>query len=195
MSSHVPPLDVPRPSLISVAQYGALASDGLRYEHAGGGLGPDEPRWMELHQFGVADPGTGVERQTERIASALVATRGAVAPDPGVAAGGEDDGIGVDHITRPVVEIKPVRAEDDSVAYEQPGDVGGVDDRDVEPGGTIRQRPLNLETRVVAGERGTPERVGAKEPLGNASVGLPREGKTIVEEVLNPTRSHALLPP
>ncbi len=74
---------------------------------------------MELHELGVADPAAGLDGEAEGVAGVLVATRRGPAPDAGVAARGEDHGVGVDHVARAVGQVEAVRAEDGVVAHQE----------------------------------------------------------------------------
>jgi hypothetical protein len=71
----------------------------------------------------------------------------------------------VDDVAGAVLQIEAVRAEDDMVADEELGDVNGVEDRDLQLRGAIDERALNLETRVVTGERRAAESVRPEQPL------------------------------
>ena len=115
----------------AVAQDAALPAGRLGDEGAGRVLGLDQAGRVELHQLGVADPAAGLDREAERVAGVLVATRRGAAPDPGVAAGREDHRVGVDDVAGAVLQVEAVRAEDDVVADQEPGDVDGVEDRDL----------------------------------------------------------------
>ena len=142
---------------------------------------------MELHELGIADPAAGIHREAERVAGVLVATRRGVTPDPGVAAGGEDDRVGVDDVTGPVAQVEAVRAEDDVVADEEPRDVRGVEDRHVQLRDTVEERSLDLEARVVARERGAAEGVRTEEALRDPPVLLAVEPHAVSFEVLDAT--------
>ena len=86
---------------------------------------------MKLDELGIADPAAGLHGETERVARVLVAPRRGVTPDPRVAAGRQDDRVGVDDVARAVLKVEAVGAEDGIVPDEQPGDVDGVEDRDL----------------------------------------------------------------
>ena len=130
---------------------------------------------MELHELGVADPGAGVDREAERVARVLVTPRRAVAPDPGMAAGREDDGVGVDDVARAVFQVEAVGAEDHPVSMQEPRDVHGVEDRDLQLGGAADEGSLDLEAGEVTGECRATVRVSSEEPLRDAPVRLAGE--------------------
>ena len=71
------------------------------------------------------------------------------------------------------------------VADEEPGDVDGVEDRDLELRGAIDERPLDLEAGVVAGERRAAEGVRTEEALRDPPVVLPGEAHAVAFEVLD----------
>jgi hypothetical protein len=171
----------------SGAEYAALPAGGLGDERAGRVLGLDEPGWVKLHELGIANPASGVHCEPERVAGVLVATRRGVTPDPRVAAGGEDDRVSVDDVTGPLTQVEAVRAEDDVVADEEPRDVSGVEDRHVQLRDTVEERPLDLEARVVAGERGAAEGVRTEEALRDPPVLLAVEPHAVSFEVVDAT--------
>ena len=103
----------------AVAQDAALAPRRLRDERAGGVLGFDEARRVELHELRIADAGAGLDGQAEGVAGVLVPARGRAPPDARVAAGGEDHRVGVDEVAGAVAEVEAVGAEDDVVAHEE----------------------------------------------------------------------------
>ncbi len=148
-----------------VAEDAALAARCLRHERTGRVHRLEEAGRMELHELRIADTAAGLHGETERVPGILVAARRAVAPEPGMAAGCEDDGVRVDHAACSIFDVEAVRAEDHVVADEQSGDVGRIEDRDTELHGTVHQRPLDLQAGVVAGERGAAPGVRAEESL------------------------------
>ena len=99
----------------AVAEDAALAAGGLADQGAGRVLRLDDARGVELHQLGVAQPAAGLDGEPERVAGVLVAARGGATPDAGVAAGREDDRVGVDEVAGAVVEVEAVGAEDGTV--------------------------------------------------------------------------------
>ena len=102
-----------------VAQDSALAASRLGYQCARGVLWLDQPGRMELDELRIADPPARLERQTERVTGVFVAARRRASPDPGMPTGSEDDGICMDLVAGPVLQVKAVRTEDDVVSDEQ----------------------------------------------------------------------------
>src|SRR5699024_12557492 len=96
-------------------------------------------------------------------------------PDAVVAAGGEDDGIGVDPVAGAVDDVEAVGAEDAAASDEQLRDVDAGEDRDVQGLGTMDEGALDLQTRVVSGESGATPGVGAEEALRDPTDVLLRE--------------------
>ena len=131
----------------AVAQDAALAARRLADQGAGRALGLDDARGVELHELGVAQPAAGLDGEPERVAGVLVAARRGAPPDAVVAAGGEDDRVGVDEVARAVFEVEAVGAEDRAVVvHEDARDVHGVEDRHVQLRGPV--------DRACAGSRG-----------------------------------------
>ena len=150
--------------------------------------GSMRPDGWNCTSSGSRMPAAGLHGEAERVAGVLVAARRGAPPDAGVAAGGEDDGVGVDDVARAVVEVEAVRAEDDVVVDQEPGDVDRVEDRDLELRGAVDERALDLQAGVVAGERGAAEGVRAEEPLRDPPVVLAGERHAVAFEVLDAAR-------
>src|SRR5699024_1376998 len=125
-----------------VGEDAAFAAGGLGDQRSGGVLGFDDARGVELDELGVAESGTGLDGQTEGVAGVLVPTRWGPPPDAVVAAGGEDDGIGVDPVAGAVDDVEAVGAEDAAASDEQLRDVDAVEDRDVQGLGTMNEGAL-----------------------------------------------------
>ena len=102
-----------------------------------------------------------------------------------MAAGRENDRVGVDDVAGAVLQVEAVGAEDDVVADEEPGDVDGVEDRDLQLRGAVDERALDLEAGVVTGERGAAEGVRAEEALRDPPVLLSGERHAVALEVLD----------
>jgi hypothetical protein len=96
---------------------------------------------------------------------------------------GEDDRIRVDEVARAIGEIKAVRAENGPVVHQV------VENRDVELSCPVDERPLDLEARVVARERGAAVRVRAEEPLRDPPVVLTSERHPIPLKVMGVDRA------
>ncbi len=58
----------------TVAEDAAFATGCLGDERAGCVFGLDQPGRVKLHELGIADPATGLHRETKRVAGVLVAT-------------------------------------------------------------------------------------------------------------------------
>ncbi len=128
----------------------------------------------------------GLDGEAERVARVLVATRRGAPPDAVVPAGGEDDRIGVDEVSRAVLEVEAVGAEHRAVVVDEDArDVDRVEDRHVQLRGPVDQRALDLEPGVVARERRATVGVGAEEALRDATVVLAGERHAIALEVLD----------
>jgi len=104
-----------------------------------------------------------------------------------VTAGGEDDSVRVDNVPGAVVQVEAVRAEGNVVADEEFCDVDRIEDRNLQLHGAVNQGSLDLEARVVTGERGPAEGVRTEESLRDASVFLSSEGHAVALEVLDAT--------
>lgn len=157
----------------------------LGHERPRGILRFHEPGRVELDELGIADPGSGLHGETPGVAKVLFASRGGAAPDPRMPAGGENDGVGVDAVATAVLQIEAVRTEHDAIAHEESRDVDRVENRDPELRRAMQKRALDLEPRVVAGERGAAPRVRAEEALGDPSVLLSCEAHAIAFEILD----------
>ncbi len=103
-----------------VAEDPAFTAGGLRHQSARGVLRFDDARRVELDELSVADSPARQRCQPEGIAGVLVAARRGVPPDPGVPAGGEHDGVGVDDHSCAVDDVEPVGTEDLVVRHQQP---------------------------------------------------------------------------
>ena len=170
----------------AVGEDAALAAGRLADQGAGRALGLDDARRVELHELGVAQPPARLDGEAERVARVLVAPRRGAPPDAVVAAGGEDDRVGVDEVARAVFEVEAVGAEDRAVVVDEDArDVDRVEDRHVQLRGPVDQRALDLEPGVVARERRAAVGVGAEEALRDAAVVLAGERHAVALEVLD----------
>lgn len=104
-----------------------------------------------------------------------------------MAAGREDNCVGVDDIAGAVLQVEAVRAEDDVVADEEFCDVDGVEDWELQMRGAVDERSLDLEARVVTGERGAAEGVCTEEALRDPPVFLSGEQHAVAFEVPDAT--------
>jgi hypothetical protein len=120
---------------------------------------------MELHELRIADACARLHGQAKGVAGVLVPPRGGAPPDPRVAACGEDHRIRPDDVARAVPEVESVGAEDHVVADEELRDVQRVEDRHLQLLRAAHEDALDLQARVVAGERRAAEGVRAEEPL------------------------------
>src|SRR4051812_8363785 len=105
-----------------------------------------------------------------------------------MATGSEDHGVRADEIAGAVAQIESVCAEHHVVADEESGDVGGIEDRDVELRSAFHQGALQLQTGVVTGEGGAAERVRAEEALRDSAVLFAGEVHAPAFEVSDPLR-------
>lgn len=98
--------------------------------------------------------------------------------------GGEDHGVGLDDVAQPGLLVEAVGAEDRPVLVDQqPGDVHGVQDGDLQLLGPVDQGPLDLQARVVPGEGGAPPGVRTEEALRDPAVLLPGEVHAVAFQV------------
>src|SRR5690606_29935515 len=153
-----------------VGQDPAFAAGRLGDQGPGHRFGFDDARGVELDELGIAQPGTGLHGQAEGVAGVLVAPRAAAPPDAGVAAGGQDDRVGMDQVPGAVVDVEAVGAEDPPLGDQQLGDIDRVQDRDLQLLRTADQGALDFQPGVVPGEGGAPEFVGTEEALGDPAV-------------------------
>ena len=149
-------------------------------------LGRDHARRVELDELHVAQAAARVGGEAHRVAGVLVAARGRAAPDPRVAAGGEDHRVGEDRrCARAVVDVEAVGAEDAAVVDEQPGDVDVVAHLHAELRRPAHERALDLAAGVVAGEAGAAVGVRAEVALGEPAVWLAGEAGAVGDEILD----------
>src|SRR6266511_4937900 len=120
---------------------------------------------MELDELHVHEPAARVEGDAHAVAVVLVTPRGAPAPDAGVTAGREDDGVGQMNGALSGMEVEGERAEARPVCHQEARDVLVLLDADAELGGLRSDRPQDGSARVVAGIARSPPAVGTEEAL------------------------------
>src|SRR4051812_13412281 len=108
---------------------------------------------MELHQLGVLEPGTGLDRQAERVTVVLVASGRRTAPDAGVTSCGQDHCVSVDQVPGPVGQVEGVGAEHSTIRREDPSDVETFEDPYTQLLGAADKGALDRQAGVIAGER------------------------------------------
>lgn len=155
-----------------VEQNSALAACRVVEEHVGRGSGPDQPERVELHQFGTAQSGAGLDGEAEGVAGVLMAARGGTPPNAHVASGREDHGVGVHEIARAIGEAEPVGAENRPVVDQQPGDVHARQDGDAESPGAFPQSLPHLHANALAGHRGAAVHVVGESVRGRPVMAL-----------------------
>src|SRR5699024_1761871 len=93
-----------------------------------GSMMPEGWNWTSSASRSRAPASTARRKESPVFSS----RRDEVRPDAVVAAGGEDDGIGVDPVAGAVDDVEAVGAEDAAASDEQLRDVDAVEDRDVQ---------------------------------------------------------------
>jgi hypothetical protein len=140
---------------------------------------------VELHQLHVAQATSRLDREPHRIAGVLVAARRRAAPDPCVAASGEDNRVGDDQVAASILDVEPVGAEDAAVVDEQPRDIYVVAHLHGDGSGALDEDALNLAPRVVTREECAPVAVRAEEALREPPVVLAGEADSPADEVVD----------
>ena len=120
---------------------------------------------MELHHFHIREGGAGSQCQGKAVAGVFISPRSASSPDTGVAACGEDDGVGQIHCPLARLQIECHRPEAGCVVDEQTGDVPVLVDLKAQFGRLIGQGVEHSAPRVIACIAGAAESVGAEETL------------------------------
>ena len=171
-----------------VRQPATLAAHRLGDEGAGDLLRPQHPGRMELHELHVRDAAARLEGERHAFAVVLVPAGARPAPDPRVAAGREDDGVGEHDQSLARREVDAVGAEARSVADEEARHVDPFEHRHAELRDTTAEGPDDRASRPVAGVARSAVRVRAEEPLVDASVLRPRERTAPVGELVDGRR-------
>lgn len=146
---------------------------------------------MELDQFGIPQPSSGVNGQAEGVTGVFIPARGGAAPDAGVAAGGENHGIGMDEVSLAGVDVETIGAKDLVVFHQQTCDVDRIEDRDFQLFGPVHEAALDFQSGVVTGKGGAAEGVRTEETLRDPAVVLTGETHAVAFQIADPLRRSA----